>query len=117
MNPGQLRPIAQQPFLMPSLMLTCFMMYELKHSIRAHSDPDFQQLQAITRMNSFEILASKDLKDNIFQLANRLTYVPDLNDNRIGPNMMKAFSRVCPAQEALKEYRESIKKQLDNDEI
>ena len=93
------------------------MMFELKHSVRAHGDPDFQRLQAITRMNPFKLLGSNDIKAEFFQLAEKLTYVDNWNDTRIGPNMMRAFSRVRPAQEALKEYQESIKKQLYTDEV
>ena len=65
-------------------MLTCFMTFELTQSVRAHGDPDFQRLQAITRMNPFELLASGTLKDEFFQLAGNLTYVPNWNDRRIG---------------------------------
>ena len=93
------------------------MMFELKHSVQAHGDQDFQRLQAITRMNPFKLLGSSTLKAEFFRLARRLTYVPDWNDRRIGPNMMWAFSRVCPAQEALREYREMIMQQLNDDGV
>ena len=117
MDPKQLQPIAQLPFLTSSLMLTCFRMFELKQSVRAHGDPDFHRLQTISRMNPFELLASTELKNEFFELAKQLTYVRDWNDNRIGPNMMRAFSRIRPAQDALKEYCQSIINQLSNDRL
>ena len=53
---------------------------------------------------------------NFFELASQiLTFVPNWNDNRISPNMMRAFSRIRPAQEALNEYRDNIKQILNNE--
>ena len=116
MDPSQLKPINQQPLLTSSLMLTCFVMFELKHSVRAHGDKDFQRLQAITRMDPFELLASPELKREFYKLARKIfTYVLNWNSPKIGPNMMRAFSRVLPAQEALDDYRESIRLQLTNE--
>ena len=92
-------------------------MIELKESVRAHDDPDFQRLQEITRMNPFELMLNNIIKEEFFELTKILTYVSDWNDNRIGPNMMRAFSRVHPAQDAMKEYRQSIKKLLTNNQI
>ena len=89
LDPNQLQPISQLPFLTSSLMLTCFMMFELKHSVRAHGDPDFQRLQEITRMNPYTLLNNNGIKNEFFQLAEKLTYVSDWKDNRIGPNMMR----------------------------
>ena len=43
-----------------------------------------------------------------------LTFVPNWNDNEIKQNMMRYFSRTHLVQEALNEYRESIKLQLQN---
>lgn len=118
MDPSQLEPIRQLPFLVSSLMLTCFRAVELRHSVRAHGDVDFQRLQAITRMNPFELSQSPELKNEFFDLAGRvLTFVPNWQDPRITPNMMRAFSRIRPTQEALDEYRESIKRQLDLDGV
>ncbi|MDB4430362.1 GIY-YIG nuclease family protein [bacterium] len=124
MDPTQIQPINQLPFLTSSLMLTCFLMVELKCSVRAHGDTDFQRLQAIIRMNPFVLMTPNTpmtseqiaIKEEFFELAGRvLTFVPNWSDPRISPNMMRVFSRVRPAQEALDDYRESIKQQLIND--
>ena len=53
MDPTQLQPIDKLPFLTSSLMMTCFPMIELQHSVRPHGDIEYQRLQAITRMNPF----------------------------------------------------------------
>ena len=44
----QLQPINQLPILTSSMMMTCFQMIRLDHSVRAHGDNEFQRLQAIT---------------------------------------------------------------------
>ena len=115
MDHMQLQPIKQLPVLTSSMMITCFQMVRLEHSVRAHSDIQFQRLQAITRMNPYVLLQSEELKMEFFDLTGRiLTYVNDWTDQKIGPNMMRAFSRIRPAQEALNEYRESVKRRLND---
>ena len=44
-----------------------------------------------------------------------LTYVPNWEDSRIRPNMMRIYSRTRPAEEALNEFRNNIKRKLCND--
>ena len=118
MDPTQIQPINQLPFLTSTMVLTCFQAVELIHSVRAHGDPDFQRLQTLTRMDPFVLKQDIELKDEFFNLASTiLTYVPNWDDNRIHPNMMRAFSRKRPAQEALNDYRDSIIVQLSTDNI
>ena len=118
MDHVQIQPINQLPFLTSSLVLTCFKAIELKQSVRAFGDMEFQRLQNITRMDPFELSESNELKDELFRLASEiLTFVPDWEDNRINPNMMRTFARKMPAQEALDKYKESVKRQLQNDSI
>ena len=118
MDHTQLQPINQLPVLTSSMMITCFQMFCLKHSVRAHNDIEYQRLQEITRMNPYVLIQSEALKTEFFDLAGRiLTYVNDWTNQKIEPNMMRAFSRIRPAQEALNEYRESVKRQLNNSGI
>ena len=63
MDPSQLQPIGQLPFLTSSLMLTCFKMIELKELVWAHGDPDFQRLQEIKRMNPFKLMSNNIIKE------------------------------------------------------
>ena len=116
MDPSQLQPINMLPFLTSSLIITCFVMIELKFSVRAYGDVDFQRLQKITRFDPYELRESQELKDEFFEVAGRiLTYVSTWDDKRINPNMMRSFSRKIPAQETLIAYRESIKRQLTSE--
>ena len=118
MDHTQLQPIKQLPVLTSSMMITCFQMFCLEHSVRAHNDIEYQRLQHITRMNPYVLIQSEALKTEFFELAGRiLTYVNDWTDQKIEPNMMRAFSRIRPAQEALNEYRECVKRQLNDADI
>jgi hypothetical protein len=69
MDPTQLQPIDQLPFLTSSLMMTCFSMIELQHSVRAHGDIEYQRLQAITRMNPFAIVNDNVIKQEFMSLV------------------------------------------------
>ena len=44
-------------------------------------------------------------------------FVPNWNNSRIKPNMIRVFFRIRPAQEAINENREKIKRFLDNESI
>lgn len=91
-NPCQLQPTNALPFLASSFMLTYVVMVGLKHSVRAHSHPEFKRLQDITRMDPYELRASQELRDEFFKLAKKLlVFVSSWNDKIIGPNMMRAF--------------------------
>ena len=95
------------------LLLTYFHGIELKHSVRAHGDFPFQQLQQITRMNPYDLTNNNTIKSEFYELAGQiLTLVSSWEDSQINPNMMRAYSRKHPAQEALNDYRESVRQQL-----
>ena len=114
MDNAQIQPINQLPFLTTTLVMTCFQAFELKHSVRAHGDPDFQRLQNLARMCQFELRQSYELKSDFFSLAARiLTFVPNWNDTCITLNMMRVFSQIRPAQAAINKYREKIKQLLE----
>ena len=51
----QIQLINQLPFLTSSLVLTCFYIIELQHSVRVYQDISFQCLQHIIRMDPFEL--------------------------------------------------------------
>jgi hypothetical protein len=118
MDPSQLQPINMLPFLVSSFMLTCFMIVILRHSVRAHGDQEFQRLQELTRMDAQVLLSRPELKEEFFEKAGQLlTYVPDWDDDRIGPNMLRVFSRKLPAQQRLVQYREAVKSVLESNGI
>ena len=67
-------------------------------------------------MNKFYLIRNDETKYDFFRLAGGiLKCVPNWEDNRIGPNMMRDLSIVSPEQDALNEQRESINSQLKND--
>ena len=113
MDHTQIQPINQLPLLTSTLILTCFQAIELKHSVRPHGDIPFQRLQQITRMEPDKLIGNNDLKNEFFNLCNQiLTFTSTWEDSRINPNMMRAYSRIRPALEALNEYKQSIRRQL-----
>eukprot|EP00956_Cyclotella_meneghiniana_P023953 scaffold47551_cov95-Cyclotella_meneghiniana.AAC.1 len=69
MDPAQLQAIKMRPFLISAFMLSCFQMVELKHSVRAHGDPEFRRLQQLSRMDADVLLSSQALKEEFFQKA------------------------------------------------
>ena len=90
------------PFLCSSLMITSFVMVELKHSVRAHGHPEFKRLQDITRMDPRELRQSPELKEEFMNLAkNNLTFVKNLDAEQITNNMLHSYSQKMPAMEAL----------------
>ena len=89
-------------------------MFELKHSVWVNGDPDFTKLQAITRVNTFNLLLKVIIKNKFLELAKCLTYANNWNNNWICQNIMSIFSKVCPAKDAFKKYHQSIKIQLVN---
>ena len=89
-------------------------MIRLEHSVRAYGGIEFKRLQDIKRMNPFVLMESKILKSEFIELLGRiLTYVKSWTDQRIGPNIMRTFSQIRPEQEALNDYREIVKRQLN----
>ena len=69
MDHCQIQPINQLPLLTSTLILTCFHGIKLKHSVRAHGDIPFQQLQQITRMNPYELTNNNTIKSEFYELA------------------------------------------------
>ena len=51
MDHTQLPPIKGRPFLISSHVISWFQMIQLKHSVRANSDQNFQRVQTIARMH------------------------------------------------------------------
>ena len=125
MDPCQLHPINQLPFLTSSLMVTSFVMVQMRHSVRAHGQPAFQRLQDITRMNPGYLLANPQIKEEFFLLAGGdprdpndngiLTFADSWSDDKISPGMMRAYSRRIPVQDALAVYMQDLRSKLERD--
>ena len=92
MDHTKIQPINKLPLLMSSLVLTCFNDIELQNSLRVYRYLYFKRLQKITRINSFDLIGNDVIKDEFLKLARGiLAFVPNGEDNRIGPNIMCAF--------------------------
>lgn len=90
----QIQPINSTPFLISSHMNSCWTFVRLSQSVRAHSDPDLQRLQVITRENPFSLRTDDDLKQEFFGLVRKLIkFVPSLDHPSITTNARVIFSR------------------------
>ena len=56
MDHTQLQPIKHFPLIIYSMMMTCFQMVCLEHSVRSYGDIEFQILQDITRTNPYFLM-------------------------------------------------------------
>ena len=118
MDPCQLHPINQLPFLTSSLILTNFVMVQLQNSVRAHGQTDFERLQDITRMNAGILLTDPNIKDEFVRLAsNILTFADDWDDDRINAGMLRAYPRKVRVNDALTQYILTLKMKLERDNI
>ena len=59
---AQTGAIKAMPLLTSSLILTSFIMVELKHSVRAHRDSQFQLFQKIIRTDPYELRENAQMK-------------------------------------------------------
>lgn len=90
----QLHPIKQTPFLCSSHILGGYTFVQLKKSVRAHSDPDLQIIQALTREDPFVLQQSSEKKATWFRLMDKiLICADDHNDSRITSNAKVVYSR------------------------
>ena len=118
MDPCQLHPINQLPFLTSSLILTNFVMVQLQNSVRAHGQTDFERLQDITRMNAGILLTDPNIKDEFVRLAsNILTFADDWDNDRINAGMLRAYPRKVRVNDAPTQYILTLKMKLEQDNI
>ena len=82
MDPLQLPPIQGRPPLLSPYLITCFMLFELKHSVRASLDSNFRRIQDITRMLPTQ-LTQEILEEFKSLIIQNCTFVPNWNDPRI----------------------------------
>ncbi len=113
MDHAQIPPINALPFLMSSLVLTSFSMVQLKESVRAHADTDFQDFQRLIRKNPFDLRQNDEDRRRFFHLARTLfKYVRDWSDPRIKSNMAHVFSRKAYVRSATDLYTDELIRKL-----
>lgn len=85
--------------------MTDFTLIRLKHSVRAHGDAALQRIQEITRMPPVQLAASPDLKEEFTKLlTDNVNFVSDMNDESLGPEVLRMYSRREQATTAAEDY-------------
>lgn len=105
MDHKQLPPIQGIPFLMSSLILTSFSLYELHHSVRARTDQNLQRLIAISR----EATITEDLI-NEFQnlIVQGCHHVESWDDSAILPDMIRILGKKEAMRDAERRYYQYV---------
>jgi DNA replication protein DnaC/predicted GIY-YIG superfamily endonuclease len=115
---AQLGAIEGLPFLLSSHILTDFNLIRMKHSVRAHSDPDLQEIQNITRMSPSVLKGNVQLKEKFAKLIREhIQFADDWDDKKIGPNTQRMYSKRIKAVKAAEENAKSIIGSLEREGI
>ena len=115
MDHAQLGSIEGWPFLLSSHVITDFTLIQLRCSVRAHGDPEFQRIQNITRMPPRILLQDPDLEREFKSLvADNMTFARDWNDAAITPDVQRMYARRMPAYEAASEFVASCERMFQN---
>ena len=88
----QIKPIEGRPFLTSSHIISCFRMVELKHSVRANSDPSPQHIQEIAQFPNFILSSNPHLTHEFIDLVSQhCTFVSDWDSNLITPSTIRLY--------------------------
>ena len=99
MDASQFGPIDGLPILLSSHVLTEFVIITLTESVRAHGDPDFCQIQNISRMSPSLLKGNVGLEYQFKSLCSTcLTFME--NWDSVPPDAIRMNARRKPAQEA-----------------
>ena len=102
---AQLGAIEGLPFILSSHILTDFTMVRLKHSVRAHTDPNLQRIQEITRMSPYALRGNQQLETEFKTLVGEhLTFHSSWDDSTIPPNALRVYSKRKEAATAAHDY-------------
>ncbi len=100
------------PILLSSRVLTEFVIITLTESVRAHGDPDFCQIQNISRMSPSLLKGNVGLEYQFKSLCSTcLTFME--NWDGVPPDAIRMYARRKPAQEASEEYVNACQRQFD----
>ena len=96
------------PFLTSTLILTCFQAIKLSHSVRAHHDPDYQELLNLMQTNPIDLIDDEVQKRRFFDLIDLFGFVMSWDDPSITPNTIRLFAKKVPVTASLGNYTESV---------
>ena len=108
LDPRQIGVINAMPFLTSTLILTCFQAIKLSHSVRAHHDPDYQELLNLMRTNPIDLIDDEYQKRRFFDLIDLFGFVNSWDDPSITPNTIRLFAKKVPVTASLGNYTEAI---------
>ena len=114
----QTQPIKERPLLTSPQIIPCFQMVNLKTSVRAAEDPNFQRIQEIARMplSTFQDETNDFVNEFLDLISNNCTFVSDWDDPKITEKTFRLYSKKVPAKKASKQYSERVKRCLNADE-
>ena len=108
----QLLPVSGRPLLLSSLIITCFVMVNLKTSVRCVDDDNFMRLQELLQMNYLKY-TSQDLVELRNLLSTVPTFVSDWNSPEIGSNTYRLYGKKKPAIQATRDYINHMRRTID----
>lgn len=93
------------------------MLVKLGHSVRAHSDPLFQELQTIVRMNPYELRNSDETKTRFVQLCNEvLTFAESWESPQLTSGTQRMYPTKKPQKQAAMQYIESCMREFTDNQ-
>ena len=108
LDPRQIGVINAMPFLTSTLILTCFQAIKLSHLVRAHHDPDYQELLNLMRTNPIDLIDDEVQKRRFFDLIDLFGFVISWDDPSITPNTIRLFAKKVPVTASLGNYTEAV---------
>jgi hypothetical protein len=113
MDASQFGAIDGLPILLSFHILTEFVIIVLTESIRVHGDPEFCEIQNISRMSPSLLKGNVGLEYQFKSLCSTcLTFMENWDD--VLPDVIRMYDRYKPAQEASEEYVNACQRQFNN---
>lgn len=96
--------------------MTDFTMVSLRHSVRAATDKNLQEIQNITRMNPEKLIGNAYLEERFKNLMREnVNFVKSMQDERLDTSVQRMYSTRKSACEQADDYVGSCIKQLENE--
>lgn len=94
------------------------MLVKLGHSVRAHTDPKFQEIQTIVRMNPYELRNSQETKDRFFTLCDEvLTFAENWDSPQLTSGTQRMYPTKKPQRQAALQYIDSCRREFTQNSI
>ena len=101
------------PFMTSTHTLTSYIFVQLNQSVRAHSEPEFQKIQQLARMNPNALRQNPTHLQTFKQLvSSKITFVPSIDSPIISPSARYVFPRNAEAKSFLHQMTDVLLEQL-----